>query len=337
MVEWRIMRVLVTGATGFIGSHLCRALLAEGHHVRALQRPTSALLALEGLAVERVVGDLFDPTSLLAAMEGVEVVFHCAGEVGKWRDPGRMAASHVQGTRNVLQAAQRAGVRRVVHTSSVAALGVPDHRPERPGETVPLMDERHQWNANPRHWPYGYAKHMAEGEVLRAVSGGMDVVIVNPAAVFGAGDLNHVSSGVIWHMAHGRVPPIVPGGLNAVHIDDVVAGMLAALARGKAGERYILGGENLTHARLLATVAEVVGRPPPRIVLPAWLLRVLAPALDVLDRVFPLPVRGGLLRMAGYYFYYDTRKAQRELGVPQPRPFRQAAQEAYAWYQAHEP
>ncbi len=330
------MKVLVTGATGFIGSHLCRALLRQDHHVRALQRATSSLLALEGLSLERVEGDLFEPASLLSAMEGVEVVFHCAGEVGKWRDPKRMAASHVQGTRNVLQAARRAGVRRVVHTSSVAALGVPDHRPERAGETIPLMDERHQWNADGHHWPYGYAKHMAEREVLRAVSGGMDVVIVNPAAVFGAGDLNHVSSGVIWHMAHGRVPPIVPGGLNAVHIDDVITGMLAAMARGKAGERYILGGENLTHARLLATIAEVVGRPAPRIALPVWLLRVLAPALDALGRVFPLPVRGGLLRMAGYYFYYDIRKAQRELGVPQPRPFRQAVEEAFAWYQAHE-
>ncbi len=330
------MKVLVTGATGFIGSHLCSALALAGHAVRALHRPASNLLLLQDTPVERVVGDVTDPPSLEVAMTGVEALFHCAGIVSGWRDARRMTASHVAGTRNVLRAALKCGVDRMVHTSSVAALGVPEREPKSAGETIPLMHEAHRWNSEPKLWPYGYAKHRAELEVAEALRAGLEVVIVNPSAVFGAGDLNLIAGRLIWLMARGRIIPInPPGGLNAVHIGDVTAGHLAALEKGRSGERYILGGENLTHVRLIALTAEVAGRSPPTRTAPAWLLRRLAGLADPFTQLLNLPVQGHMLRLAGKFFYYDNRKARTELLLPEPRPYRVAAEEAFAWYQNH--
>jgi dihydroflavonol-4-reductase len=326
------MNVLVTGATGFIGSSVCRALVAQGHRTRAFHRSTSSLKAIEGLPLEHALGDILDLDSLRAAMAGAEVVVHCAAQMGTWRDPARMTAGHVTGTRNVVQAALRAGVRRLIYTSSVAALGVPDHPPSRTAQPQTLIDETHDWNYGPHLWQYGYAKHIAEQEVRQAIQDGLEAVIVNPSAVFGAGDVNRTYSSILLAVARGRIPFCPPGGLNAVHIDDVVQGHLAAIQRGRPGERYILGGENLSLARLLAITAEVVGRRPPRLVPPTWLLRGLALPIDLLSRVTPFPVDADLLRLAGYYFYYDTRKAQTELGLTQPRPYRLAAEHALAWY-----
>lgn len=325
------MDILVTGATGFIGSSLCRTLIRDGNSLRAFHRHTSPLTALEGLAVEHCLGDILDPASVAPAMEGVEVVFHCAAQMGPWRNPAQSQASHVLGTRNVLQAARRAGVRRVVHTSSVAALGVPE--PGAPGDT--LLDESHPWNAEPTLWPYGYAKHLAEQEVLAAVHDGLDAVIVNPAAVFGAGDVHRGRKSIIGQVARGHIPVAVAGGLNVVHIDDVVAGHLAALNLGRTGERYILGGENLSITRVLAITAEVVGRRPPRITLPGALVRSTAALVDLVSRPLSLPLTGDLLRLAGLYFYYDMEKSHRELGLPPPTPYRVAAEQAYAWFRTH--
>jgi dihydroflavonol-4-reductase len=327
------MNVLVTGATGFIGSSVCRALVAQGHRPRAFHRPMSSLRAIEGLRLEHALGDILDPDSLGAAMAGIEVVIHCAAQMGPWRDPARMTAGHVMGTRNVARAALRAGVRRLIYTSSVAALGVPDPLPS--GRTHPemLMDEAHDWNYGPSQWRYGYAKHLAEQEIRKAIQDGLEAVIVNPSMVFGPGDVHRIQSSLLWNVARGRIPFCPPGGLNAVHIDDVVEGHLAAIQRGRPGERYILGGENLSHAHLLAVTAEVVGRRPPRLMPPVWLLRFLALPLDLLSRLAPLPIDGGLLRLAGYDFYYDTQKAQADLALSEPKPYRLAAEQAFAWYQ----
>ncbi len=331
------MNVLVTGATGFIGSHLCRALSGAGHRVRALHRTTSPLFLLSGLPVDPVAGDLFDQASLESAMTGVEIVFHCAGKVALWHKSENMSASHVQGTRAVMQAALRAGVSRVVYTSSVAALGIPERNATGREDTIPLMDERHSWSGPANRWPYGYAKHLAENEVRAVADAGLEVVIVNPSAVFGAGDLNLIAGGVIWYIAQGRLPLLnLPGGLNAVHIDDVVAGHLAALEYGRNGERYILGGENLTHARLLETIARVTGRRPPRWAAPLPLLHAAASLADWTPRLLSLPIQPHLLRLAGVYFYYDTRRALSELNLPEPKPVERAVEEAYAWYREHE-
>ena len=325
---------LVTGATGFIGASLCQALMQIGYRVRAFHRPTSPSDLLAGLHLEHAPGDITQPESLAAAMHGVQVVFHTAAMLRARRDDRRMYAITVEGTRNVLQAAAGAGVRRVVHTSSVAALGVPPHAPissSDPGSNL-LMDERHTWNYAPEWWRYGHAKYLAEMEVQEAVARGLDVVIVNPAVVVGAGDINRVTGNVIIRVAQGRVPVAIPGGLNAVHIEDVVRGHLAALNSGRTGERYILGGENLSHLRFLQLIAEIAGVRAPLVRLPAGLAQVLAGPVSVAGRWLPLPVAGSALRRVGLFFYYDTTKARLELGLTNLRPVSQAIEEAIAWY-----
>jgi dihydroflavonol-4-reductase len=328
------MRVLVTGASGFIGSCLCRALTERGDEVVALHRSTSLLAGLEGLPVQRHEGDMLDPASLARALRDVEVVFHTAAPMRPAADPQTAIEAHVVGTRNVIQAACQAGVRRLVHTSSVAALGVPDAAPSRTPKNAPLLDERHTWNYIPARWPYAFAKHSSELEVLRAVDAGLEAVIVNPSAVFGAGDWYRTERSLVAHMARGGLVPVIAGGVNTVHIDDVVAGHLAALERGIPGERYILGGENLTLPELLRITAEVVGRRPPRLKVPLAMVPPVRWMLEPLRRRLRLPIEPSLLWLAGYYFFYDTRKAQVQLGLPPPRPYRQAAHETYAWLQS---
>ncbi|TLM99693.1 NAD-dependent epimerase/dehydratase family protein, partial [bacterium] len=240
------MKILVTGSTGFIGSQLCRALVEDGHRVLAFHRASSSLRGLEGIpgcheqpelspvagCLEHVIGDLAQLESLASALQGVEAVFHTAGLISPGAQPERLYAVNVEGTRALLQAARDAGVRRVVFTSSVSALGVPLYGPA-------PMDERHSWNFAPRHWEYGYAKHLAEMEVQKAVAAGLDVVIVNPSVVIGAGEVYNASRSIVARAARGQVKYAVEGGLNVVHIADVVAGHLAALEKGRRGERYI--------------------------------------------------------------------------------------------------
>jgi len=324
------MKILVTGSTGFIGSHLCRALVSAGEYVRAFHRPSSSPDGLAGLDVEHTIGDITQPDTLDAAMQGIEAVYHCAAMLGRPDNPQQMYHVTVDGTRNVLRAARHAGVRRVVHTSSVAALGVPLEM-QRAANPLP-MNEHHTWNFRPSWWRYGHAKYLAELEVQYAIAQGLDATIVNPSVVIGAGDLNRVSGGVIINLAQGRIPAVVSGGANIIHIDDVVRGHMAALKLGKLGERYILGGENLTHLRFLQTIAQVAGVKAPRITLPARLVRNLALPISLTENWLTLPASGELLYKAGYYFYYDTRKAQKDLGFSAIHPIRRAVADAYAWY-----
>lgn len=289
--------------------------------------------ALADLPVEPVVGDILEPQSLERCVEDMEAVIHCAGELGPRASrlrPEAVITSHVIGTRNVAQASLRAGVDRFVHTSSVAALGVPSIPPS--AETTPLMTETHQWNYDARRWPYGYAKHMAELEVLEAVRAGLDAVILNPSIVIGAGDLNQVSNAFIVYMANHGFPLAVQGGVNVVHIEDVLQGHLAALERGHTGERYLLTGENLSIPRLLMLTAEIVQRRPPRWIIPNWAVRSASSAIDLFPGILGLPLPGSLLRMAGRFFFYDGSKARKALGLGMPRPYHKAAAEALAWY-----
>jgi dihydroflavonol-4-reductase len=318
------MITLVTGASGFIGSHLCRALLEAGHTVRAFHRPSSNLRLLEGLDLQHAPGDLTQPESLLEAMQGCEAVFHCAAWMGSSDQSGKLYAVTVEGTRALLNAAHRCGVQRVVHTSSVAALGVPaNHLP---------VDEHHTWNFRPEVYPYGYAKYLAELEVQKAVARGLDVVIVNPSLVFGPGDIYRQSSSLVTQVAKRKLSVAVEGGINVVHVQDVVAGHLAALERGHRGERYILGGENLTYLQLINAIAEITAAPAPSLVLPGWLVRAAARPLGRMQAFLDLPVQPHLLRMAGVCFFYDIRKAAQELGWQPLCSARQAIQDAYEWF-----
>jgi len=317
---------LVTGATGFIGSALCRALLAAGHPVHALHRRSSSLTALEGLALTRFVGDILSPDTLPPAMQGVEWVFHAAGVVDYWRKPDQVIPVVLQGTRNVVTAARQAGVRRLVLTSSMAAMGVP--------KRSELLTEEHTFNLPAHHFRYGYAKRQAELEALRIAEGATEVVVVNPSAVFGAGDLNQISGSLLVQASRLSFAPYFEGGWNVVHVDDVVEGHLAAARQGGPGQRYILGGENITHRETLAIASQIVGRAPRWVRLPGWIIEPGAFLLNLLRRFITLPLDGDQLRLSRYYLYADISKAQRELGLGGPRSFRQAAQEAYDWYVA---
>lgn len=323
--------ILVTGSTGFVGSQLCKALVEQGQPVRAFHRSTSSLKALEPLeerSLEHAIGDITQPETLKKAMQGVETVFHVAAVVGDM-DPAALHSVTVNGTRNVLAAAMEAGVRRVVHTSSVVAMGVP--RPSPSGIHLPV-NENHTWNYRPEWWRYGYAKYLAELEVQAAVASGLDVVTVNPAVIIGAGDVNRVQGGALIQIAKGRVPLAVAGGLNIVHIGDVVRGHLLAMERGRCGHRYIIGGENLTVASFIAMVAHIAGVRPPLFVLPGGFVRLAAGPLLFKPLHRRLPVSPDLVRMAGYYFYYDTSKAHRELGMGRPRSAHEAVTDSLRFY-----
>lgn len=317
---------LVTGATGFLGSHVCRALVARGQRVRALHRPTSRLAALEGLRLELVTGDLLEPDSLAHAMRGVDIVFHVAAESAYWRNPGEVLRAAVAGTHYVLEAAIEAGVRKVVLTSSVAALGVPP-----PGE---LLSEASIFGLSPGEFPYGYAKHQSELTALRLAEGRLHLVIVNPSIVLGPGDTNRISGSILIETARGLSFMYNDGGVNVVHIDDVSAGHLAAAERGRPGERYILGGENLTHRQILTEASRIAGRRPPWLRIPNAAIHPLATIVDFAGRFVTTPMNGAQLRMSCHRLWVDTAKAQRELGLAEPKPFGLAAQEAYDWYRS---
>ena len=320
------MLALVTGSTGFIGSHLCRALLEAGYRVRAFHRQTSSLDLLRHLEVEHAIGDVAQPQTLSAALAGVDVVFHAASKVDYWRGSDGMYAITVGGTRNVLQAALNAGVQRVIYTSSVAALGVPSSQSSQP------INENHAWNYRPEWWRYGHAKHLAERQVQSAVAQGLDAVIVNPSMVLGSGDIHRISGEIVVQVARGIVRFGIPGGMNAIHIDDVARGQILALEHGRTGERYILGGENDTFLHFIQKTAEVVGRRPPTLIIPSWFLRPLASPLDLLCRFIPMPINGDLLRFSSRHLYYDTTKALQELGFVANYSVREALQDAYDWY-----
>jgi len=318
--------VLVTGATGFVGSRLCRALCAEGFTVRALQRATSSRVGLEGLPVESFVGDILEPATLATALRDVGLVFHVAAQSAYWRNPQGVVRAAVEGTRNVVEAAAAAGVRRVVLTSSVGALGVPAD-----GE---LLDEQHHFNLPPRSFPYGYAKHASEQAALRAAEGRLDLVIVNPSIVLGPGDLNRISGSIILETARGRAFVSTGGGANYIHVDDLAAGHMAAAERGRPGERYILGGENLSHREALSAIAHMVGRRPPWLHLPDATVPLAAGLLDAAGRLVRLPMNGAQMRISRHRLFCDVSKARGELGFSATRSFSEAAQEAYDWYRA---
>lgn len=323
------MRVLVTGGTGFLGSHIVAALVARGDAVRVLRRADSRLDALAGLPVEFVIGDLCDVDAVTRAVAGCDVVFHVAALSSYWRARREQVYRvNVEGTRVVMEACLRAGVGRVVHTSSIAAIGIPP-RGVLGTETTPF-DQLSMTFA------YADSKHRAEASVLAAVAQGLPAVIVNPATVMGAGDHYMISGSMIVEFVRGHVPVVPPGGVCVVDVAAVVQGHLAAAERGRIGERYILGGENLSHRQIVALIAEVAGRRAPRLVAPAWVLGPLAGAVEVFNRLSRRPpmVSSEQVRLSMVDFFFDSRKAVRELGYPM-LPFRGAVERAYAWYRDH--
>lgn len=329
------MRVLVTGATGFIGSHVARALSRDGAALRILRRRDSPTELIDDLPADHVIGDVLEPTSLAEACGGMEAVVHCAAQMRGRGGPQVRLESHRRGTRNMLAAASAAGVRRFVYISSVAALGIPTKPPAESDAAVRPLDETHVWHGDPARWPYGFIKHETEQWVRRAAQEGLGALMVNPALVIGPGDRNRVSNILIWHISHGRVPPLFPGGLNVVAVEDVAAGTAAALAHGRSGERYLLCGHNRTLSDLIQTTARLLGRPEARLRLSLRTARAIGAVGAAATRLLHLPLAPELLQQAGRYFYYSGDKARRELALAPPRPYESAALAAAEWYRQH--
>jgi len=320
------MRALVTGAAGFVGAAVTRALLQADWQVRALVRSETNRLNLERLPVEAVVGDLADRASLDAAIGGCTALFHVAADyrLGAFR-PEQLYRTNVDGTRNVLEAARRAGVGRVVYTSSVATMGLPADG-TRGNETTPV-------GLSDMVGHYKRSKFLAEQLVLDAVRAGDPVVIVNPSTPIGPGDLKPTPTGqIVLDAAAGRMPAYVDTGLNIVHVDDVAAGHLLAYHRGRIGERYILGGEDMTLREILADIARRVGRRPPRIRLPIAAVLPLAYVAEAVGRITGRAQRITVesVRMARKRMYFSSEKAVRELGY-RWRPPGEAFEDAVQW------
>jgi dihydroflavonol-4-reductase len=320
------IRALVTGGTGFVGANLVRSLLDNGYAVRCLVRPTSRLDNLKGLDVELVEGDLNDP-DLSKKMQGCQVLFHVAALYSLWQaDRDALYRHNVLGTRNVLHSARKAGIERTVYTSSVAAIGV--------GEAGTIVDETHQSPVDKLVGDYKKSKSIAEREAKQAADNGQDVVIVNPTSPIGPFDLKPTPTGeIILRFLRRQMPAYVNTGLNFIDVRDVARGHLLALEKGKKGDRYILGNQNLTLKALLEQLAAMTGLEPPQREIPPWLPlsiawideRLLAP----LGKPPSVPLDG--VRMARQLMYYDSTKAVRELGLPQT-PIAIALQDAVNWF-----
>jgi dihydroflavonol-4-reductase len=319
---------LVTGATGFVGWHVARALLERGRLVRALARDPAKLRELPG--VEAIQGDLRDPASLERAVEGCGVVFHVAADYRLWtRDPDEMYRSNVEGTRAMLDAARRAAVERFVYTSTVGCIGVP------PDVTLEnLGDERSEAFLNDMQGPYKRSKFLAEQVALEFARDGFPVVIVNPTAPVGDHDFKPTPTGkIIVDFARGKIPAFVDTGLNVVDVRDVACGHLAACERGTAGERYILGSENLTLQRILATLAGILERKAPQMQIPYAVAYAAGAASTAWSEITGREPRAPLdaVRMARKKMWVRHEKAERELGYS-PGSAAEALRRAVVWF-----
>ena len=318
---------LVTGATGFVGSAVARALLGRGDRVRVLARPNSDRRNLAGLSVELAEGAMEDPRSLARAIGGCRYIYHVAADYRIWvPDPAPMFRANVEGTRDLMMAALGAGVERVVYTSSVATLGLV------PGGAA---DEETPSSLDDMIGPYKRSKFAAE-DVVRELERerGLPVVIVNPSTPVGPGDIKPTPTGrLIVEAARGQMPAFVDTGLNIVHVDDVAKGHLAAAEKGRIGERYILGGENMALAEILAEVAQAVGRRPPWLRVPHAVLFPVAFGAELAARISgrdPFVTLDGV-RMSRKKMYFSSAKASRELAY-MPRPAREALADAVRWF-----
>lgn len=325
------MRAFVTGATGFVGSHVARVLAEQGADLHLLVRSGSDLRNIQTLSADRVVGDLLDPVSIERAMSGCDVVFHVAADYRLWvRDPQQMYRANVDGTRALLEAARKNKVRRVVYTSSVATMGFTSNgRPA--DEDFPVSLENMIGH-------YKRSKFMAEEVALEAGRGGMDVVVVNPTTPVGEQDIKPTPTGrIVVDFLKKKFPAYVDTGLNLVDVTECARGHVAALEKGRSGERYILGGQNLTLKQILDKLAAITGLPSPKVKLPY----AVALAAGVVDEIVSGRMLGrepratiDAVRMGRKKMFVSCAKAERELGwkmVPVDDALRRAVQ----WFQSN--
>ena len=325
------MKCFVTGATGFLGSHVARQLFSRGAELRLLVRPTSRIDNIADLSAERVVGDLRDSESLKRGMSGCEFVFHVAADYRLWTRNGQeLYDSNVEGTRNVLAAARDSGVRRVIYTSSVATMGF--------GNNGRLTDEKTPVTLSNMIGDYKRSKFMAEQLVIEAGRGGQNVVIVNPTTPIGECDIKPTPTGrIVVDFLRRKFPAYVDTGLNLVDVADCARGHLLAMEKAVPGERYILGGENLTLKQILDKLAAITGLPSPKLKLPY----AVAYATGVVDTLVSGTIMGreprvtlDSVRMGRKKMFVTSAKAERELGW-NPGPVDGALRRAVEWFQAN--
>ena len=324
------MTTLVTGASGFVGSHVARQLVSAGQPVRVLVRRGSNLAALAGLHVECFEGDLRDTSSLERAMNGVRRVFHVAADYRLWTPrPEEIYETNVEGTRRLLAAAKSAGVERIVYTSTVATIAVPRHG------ALPNEDTRATVDEMIGH--YKRSKFLAEQVAVEAAAAGVPVVIVNPTAPVGPWDWKPTPTGrIILDFLKGKMPAYVDTGLNVAAVEDIAAGHLLAAEKGRIGERYILGARNMTLKQILDALSAITGRPAPRVRLP----HAIALAAGYADELFSrlagrephIPVEG--VKMSRHRMFVESDKAARELGY-KPTSVEAALERAVRWYEEH--
>jgi dihydroflavonol-4-reductase len=324
------MKALVTGATGFVGGAVARALVRRGIDVRVIARGGSDLQNLEGLPHELVTGDLRDQASLRSALTGCSQLYHVAAHYALWaKDPSIFYDVNVIGTRNLLEAARDVGTERIVYCSTIGAIGLP------PGgglgtEETPVSLEQMAGH-------YKRSKYLAEQEVLKLAKAGLPVVIVNPSAPVGAADVKPTPTGqIVVDFMKGRMPAYIETGLNIVDVDDVAAGHLLAMEKGRTGERYILGGKNLMLREVLEILSRLSGVKAPTIKLPRLAILPLAYlnlwVANMTGQPPRIPLEG--VKMAKYKMHYDCSKAIRELGMPQTPP-EVALEKAVRWFRDH--
>jgi dihydroflavonol-4-reductase len=327
------MTTLVTGATGFVGSHVARQLVSAGFPVRILVRKSSNLKALEGTKVDTFEGDLRDAGSLERAMKGVRRVFHVAADYRLWtRNPEELYETNVEGTRKLLEAAGRAGVERVVYTSTVATIAVPQPHA---GGALPNEDTHAELSQMIGH--YKRSKYLAELEAIKAAGSGVPVVIVNPTAPVGPGDWKPTPTGrIVVDFLNGKMPAYVDTGLNMVAVENVAAGHLLAAEKGRIGERYILGARNMTLKGILDALSAITGHPAPRLRLPHAVALAAGYADEFYSRLAgrepKIPVEG--VKMSRHRMFVESDKAERELGY-KATPVEAALERSVRWYEEH--
>jgi dihydroflavonol-4-reductase len=322
------MLAFVTGATGFIGGNLVRELLADNHQVRVLVRSGSDQRNIAGLTVETVIGDLDEKRQLTEQMMGCDAVFHVAAHYSLWaKDRDAIYRANVTGTNNLLAAARAAGIKRFIHTSSVAAIGVPAPNTLGNEETRTTIKELVS--------DYKKSKLLAEQAALQAAREGLDVVIVNPSTPIGARDVKPTPTGeIILRFLEDRMPAYVHTGLNLIDVEDVARGQILAWQKGRTGERYILGNRNLTLKEMLEMLSSITGKPAPRFAVPHFIPLAVAYVDEmILARYFGKTPQVSFysVQMSQKAMYYDSSKAVRELGLPQS-PIEEALEKAVRWF-----
>lgn len=324
------MKALVTGATGFIGGAVARALVKTGAEVRVLSRKGADLQNLAGLSVEQVDGDLRNRDSLRSALTGCRQLYHVAAHYALWaKDPSIFYDINVTGTRTLLEAARESGVERIVYCSTIGAIGLPPGGGPGTEETPVSLDQM--------AGHYKRSKYLAEQEVLKLAQKGLPVVIVNPSAPVGEADVKPTPTGqIIVDFMKGRMPAYIETGMNLIDVDDVAAGHLLAMQKGRLGERYILGNQNLLLNDVFQTLSRLTGIKAPRVKLPRLAILPLAYMNQWVSNLSGVPPRIPLegVRMAKYNMHYDCRKAITELGLPQT-PVEVALEKAVRWFRDH--